>query len=155
MHIRPDFFNSVAFLCIQTEEDGKSIRKPHGSTFLIDLPDEKNKNIYWPYFVTARHCIEDAETEDIWIRLNKKDIGFEDLLTKKDKWTTHHNADVAIIPLWSVDKSSAPLKITAISTNYFVDSKYHYNGPWTDIQPHHKLENPFVGKGGCPCRFSG
>jgi hypothetical protein len=153
MHIRPEFFDSVAFLCIQTEEDGRSIRKPCGSAFLIELPDEKDKDTYWPYFVTARHCIEGAEAEDIWIRLNRVDKGFEDLLTKRDKWITHDDADVAIIPLWNVAKGSATTKITAISTDYFVNSKYRYGGPWTDLQPHYTLENPFKEKGGCPIQI--
>lgn len=154
MHIRPDFFDSVAFLCtLAKQEDGKSVVKPCGSTFFIELPDEKDRDTYWPYFVTARHCIEWAEGENIWIRLNTVDKGFEDLLTKKNKWFIHDGADVAIIPFGNVDRGSDTKRITAISTNFFVSSQFRYAGPFTDLQPHFRLINPFAKEGGIPIQI--
>jgi len=154
MHIRPEFFNSVGFLCTLVEgKDGGSIKKPCGSTFFIELPDEKDKDTYWPYFVTARHCIEWAKGENIWIRLNTVDKGFEDLLTKKDKWFIHDSADVAIIPFGKVDKGSDTKKITAISTDFFINSQFRYAGPFTDLQPHFRLVNPFANEGGIPIQI--
>jgi hypothetical protein len=152
MRIRPEFQNSVAFLCVQEKDKTTSelVKKPHGTTFLIELQDEKDKSICWQYFVTARHCIELADAEDIWIRLNRKGTGFEDLLTKKNKWVMHLKADVAIIPAHSLDKrwQSIDLDMSPISTEFFVSSDCRYHGPFTDLFPHYKIANPFANKDG-------
>jgi len=142
MHIRSEYMRSVAFLCI---EDKAGIRKPVATAFRVSLQDSEVLSIHWPYFVTARHCIENVPTNEIWVRINKKTQGFFDFRTKQNDWLIHESADVAILLATLSRDVFEQLDIGAIPTEYFVTDKYRYAGPWL---PKIVAANPFEEEGG-------
>lgn len=68
MLVLPKHQRSVVFLTVDEKIDGKNVRVPTGSAFLVVFPED---SVQWTYVVTARHCIEDASSDDIYIRLNQ------------------------------------------------------------------------------------
>ena len=142
MHIRAEYMKSVAFLCI---EDENGFRQPKATTFRISLQDSVVPTLQWPYFVTARHCIENAPTNEIWVRINKKAQGFVDFKTRQDDWLIHESADVAILLATLSEEVFEQVDISAITTDYFVTSEYRYAGPWL---PSVIAANPFEKDGG-------
>ena len=99
MLVKPFYQRSVAFLCTD-DRDGK--RNPRGTTFLISLTDDADRSFCNYYFVTVRHCIEWSTSDDIWIRVNQKDVGYIDIPTQRSDWYLHDHADVALTPAVTV-----------------------------------------------------
>ena len=142
MHVRSECMRSVAFLCL---EDRDGTRKPVATAFRVVLQDSEMPSMCWPYFVTARHCIEDIPTNEIWVRINKKTHGFVDFKTKQDDWLVHESADVAILLATLSGDVFEQLDIDAIPIESFVTDRYRYAGPWLPaIAP----ANPFLEEGG-------
>jgi hypothetical protein len=101
--------------------------------------------MHWPYFVTARHCIENVPSDEIFVRINKKTQGFFDFKTRRDDWLIHESADVAILLATLSQDVFAQLDIGAIPIEYFVTNQYRYAGPWF---PTIVAANPFEKEGG-------
>jgi hypothetical protein len=89
------FLDCTVFLCRQT----KTLRDPFATAFFVDWTDAKG--LGWRYVVTARHCIEDVPSQEIFVRVNygvgHEITGFRDIPTRKDDWFTHDRADVAMM----------------------------------------------------------
>jgi hypothetical protein len=142
MHVRSEYMRSVAFLCV---EGRYGIRKPVATAFRVSLQDSEVPSIHWPYFVTARHCIENVPTDEIWVRINKTAQGFVDFKTERNDWLIHESADVAILLATLSRDVFDQLDIGAIPLEYFVTDKYRYAGPWV---PTIVAANPFEKEGG-------
>jgi hypothetical protein len=142
MHVRAEYMRSVVFLCV---ENRAGIRRPIATAFRISLQDSEIPSMHWPYFVTARHCVENVPTNEIWVRINTKTRGFLDFRTRPDDWLIHESADVAILLATLSREIFEQLDISAISTEYFVTDKYRYAGPWL---PSIVAKSPFEKEGG-------
>jgi hypothetical protein len=117
---------SVAFLCIDINVDGIVRRTPVGTAFRIGFTDEERSDQIWPYFVTARHCIEESSQDTIYVRINNEyrgELGYVDIPTRRDEWLIHGGADVAAIflPLPSSERKGITYKITFVPLEVFVD----------------------------------
>lgn len=137
--IKDHDMNSVLLICTDKEVAGKTRRVPEATAFFISIPDEKDSAQNWYYAVTARYVIQDSSSEDLYLRINMTSGKFEDILTKKEDWYNHDDADVAIIPLESLED----LLISVIPTVSFIHADFRYKGP--------PLSDEFVQKvGGVP-----
>lgn len=106
--IPPEIKQVVAF--IYTKATNKQQEKPIGTGFLVGIQPEDNKEISYPYLVTAKHVITDSKTKkllsEISIRLNKKAGGTETVVIplinsgpQKNVFThTDTSIDIAVIP---------------------------------------------------------
>jgi hypothetical protein len=105
MTVHEGFRASAAFISRTSyrEGDGHSV-SPVGTTFFInfDLEDRRYsmQRPYVVYAVTAKHVITGfAEEEPIYILLNKREGGYEEVVTYRRDWTLHHTTDVAAYQL--------------------------------------------------------
>ena len=96
----------VAFLCAKSG----STYKPFATAFLIALNEEPRANGIgpWFYLVTARHCVEDITSKEIFIRLNASSGALQHERTLVDDWFCHDDADVAAIPYNSSVLAAVP-----------------------------------------------
>ena len=86
--------------------DSKAVNCPQKwgnfSAFIVSVPFQDplaEKALL--YLVTARHVIEAAEGENIWVRANMQDGSSNMVETKKSLWLTHptdNSVDVAVLP---------------------------------------------------------
>jgi hypothetical protein len=110
------FLDCVAFLCV---EDKWHTIKPRGTAFLVSIPDSDIAGVEYRYLITARHNLEEAKTDQIFVRANTI-AGFEDFCTDRNEWYTHDNADVAAIPFHKAEHlKSIPLSV-------FVGAEFFY-----------------------------
>ena len=128
MHPNVDssYSDCIAFVCTerQTGPNQRSIR-PVATGFFVGLWEDEIKT-YWDYAVTARHVVEDSTSEEIFLRVNKKSGGTQDLKTNKGDWFIHD--DAALIPLPRPDNAQ-DLKLSVIPTSVLIHKDHRYRGP--------------------------
>lgn len=116
----------VAFLAVDIEqEDGSLKRIPGGTAFQVLLIDDDGKGA-WPYFVTARHNIENSSQDKIYVRVNndyRSESGYVDAETRRDQWIKHDTADVAILSLHHLPpaRQGVGVKIAGVDLKAFID----------------------------------
>jgi Trypsin-like peptidase domain len=87
LRLPSDRFRTVVFLV----DDGVP-RIPRATGFFVGTTED---GVICPYVVTARHCVEETEGREFFIRINSGDQ-YEDLSTRADDWFLHDSADVAL-----------------------------------------------------------
>jgi hypothetical protein len=133
LKIPSDFLKTVAFLCRRRVIKGEAIIEPFATAFFVLVPDRLDsgpnwtKEKAWPYVVTARHCIEEIPTENIYVRVNTTSGGFVDKLTKKDDWWRHDSADVAAIIFDISDSDRWEYRYTATTFPVFIGADYKFH----------------------------
>ena len=115
MEIQPMFMECVAFLC--AEHKGRA----GGTAFFVEVEEGRKS---WTYLVTALHNLHEVQGQEIFVRVNThpgvSDLGFDDVLTRKDDWFKHDKADVATI-LSPIDRSKFALQ--QIPLDLFIDKR--------------------------------
>lgn len=114
VRIPPAFAQCTAFLT----EERKG--RPSGTAFFAEL--EQSDRV-WTYLVTARHCLEESASRELYVRVNTQ-TGFDDLPTSKDDWFMHDSADVAVLPS-PVDRKRYP--IMEIPLDLAIDKQYRFD----------------------------
>ncbi len=121
MRIDEFFLECAVFLCRQT----KTLRDPFATAFFVDWTDANGFG--WRYVVTARHCIEDVPTHEIFVRVNygvaREITGYRDIPTRKDDWFKHDSADVAMM---RYDHQDDLLKFHSVPFGTFIDGEYRF-----------------------------
>lgn len=118
MRIPPLFADCVAFLC----EQKKGV--PGGTAFFVELEEP---DYSWTYLVTALHCLDEIEGQDVYVRVNTlptSSPGFEDISTRKDDWLRHDQADVAAI-ISPIDQTRFPFQ--QIPMDLSIDAQYRFD----------------------------
>jgi hypothetical protein len=99
MRIRDEILNTVAFLCVPVAGDSGQKWKYGGTGFFVGIENEINPKLQHPYFVTARHCVREAEKiGQLHIRMNRHD-GKADPLPVSGPWMLPDDPsiDIAVI----------------------------------------------------------
>lgn len=128
----------VIFLSVHSG-DGRA-QMPRATAFLATIPIEgSDPEIPVAYFVTARHCLEQARAEGhdtIYLRLNLSESQrFEEFPTRIDDWFTADHADVAAVPfvpaLQDPARDFREFDIVGYQSERFVGPapQYMYSGP--------------------------
>lgn len=100
VQILPEYVESVAFLC---DRDRQNRNIPAGTAFFVEIDDDTGKRgSPWVYLVTSAHSLDFIQGEEVIVRISTlprlgTSSGFEDVVTRKEEWTTHKMADVAVI----------------------------------------------------------
>lgn len=140
----PQFLRCVAFICEpELGSNGLVENVPKGTTFFVRWPDEANPSQKWSYVVTARHCIEEPASHELFLRVNTHTpdavtgLSYKDIATKKDDWYKHDAADVATVIFTdddeNVDFAMFPSELF-INENYaFVPNVQIYGKDFTDF----------------------
>ena len=101
MRVPDEVRQCTVFLAAQVSSN-RAHRKFIGTAFIVSVPFQDplaEKALL--YLVTARHVIEAAEGENIWVRANMQDGSSNMVETKKSLWLTHptdNSVDVAVLP---------------------------------------------------------
>jgi hypothetical protein len=138
LRVQSHFLEATVFICAETVSNGRTIRRPIGTGFFVEIPDELDRSATWNYVVTARHCVEDLpnkhpdEDRAIWVRINTTAGVYKDIETKKSQWFKHGSADVATILLEY--RMEDCLDFKSIALHWFVDGdhKFRPQGPEFD-----------------------
>jgi hypothetical protein len=147
----------VVYLCQdrRDEESGELVRRPVATAFCAAIQSPEGSVV--PYFVTARHVIEEAAAEDAWgadgslyIRWNRVDGGFEDAETRLGDWWLSETADVAAIRVRRQGKATEVF-LQPIYPTMFIDSQYRF----TDTSPNLPLTQEAVDAGQVPTVSTG
>jgi hypothetical protein len=104
MTVHEGFRASAAFISSTSCHDGRNPIIPVGTTFLVnfDLEDRRQSFLrsYVVYAITAKHVIAAfAETDPIYVVLNKNNGGYVEIVSHKRDWTFHVTTDVAAYQL--------------------------------------------------------
>jgi len=140
MNIPSGDLNCVAFVLTERLVEGSLKKIPGATAFFVHVPSRPQSNVSWVYLVTARHVIEDADSDVIHIRVNKTKEGFHEFPTTRDQWLTHDTADVAAILFQPAQDEARDLGHRTIPLDIFVSGgpDYKYEG------------SPFGQAGGLP-----
>jgi hypothetical protein len=136
LRIPPEVLDSVAFLCIRKDRNGRTENVPGGTAFFVSTSDREASlrnatddewaaGKTWTYVVTARHCIEETTHQTIYVRINTKEK-FKDIPTSKDDWFKHDDADVAAILLPPGTLDVHHLVLEPVSLHTFVTRDYMF-----------------------------
>jgi hypothetical protein len=130
VRVGDDYLNTVVFLCIEEQMDDGVFRPvPKATAFFVLVPE---RGAHYFYVVTARHCIEEAGRDPIFIRVNRADEGYEDIPSNRTDWYIHDAADVAAIPFAPHDLTS--LKTSFVPLFQFVDADHRFRGRETAFE---------------------
>jgi hypothetical protein len=80
VRVTEHFFGCISFLCV--EDPGEDSLTPKGAAFAVSVPDSDRPDAVHCYLITARHNLELAQTDRIFVRVNT-DEGFREILTGK------------------------------------------------------------------------
>jgi len=126
----PQFLRCVAFLCeAELGANGAVENIPTGTAFFVRWPDEINPSQKWSYIVTARHCIEEPASQDLFLRVNTHasdaatGLGYKDIATKKLDWHTHDSADVAAMLFADEDEN---VDFAMFPSELFINKDYAF-----------------------------
>lgn len=123
MRVDPKFLKSVAFIC----EDGpKGRHVPIATCFFVAV--RGNPGHSFMYAVTARHVVEDALGDQLYIRGNRKAGKSHDIPTSRLSWQTSKTADVAAIRMEIPTVTREDLDFAMTRLEQFVDADYRYRG---------------------------
>lgn len=125
--MREDFQKSVVFICLDRFQDGVVRRTPVATGFVVGMPIPERPGYGWVYLVTARHMIEEAESDQIFVRANRTTEGYMDLPTSRDDWYLSDDADVAAIALRPTDEN-AGLGLSYIPFELLIPDDYRFYG---------------------------
>ena len=139
MLILPNHEKAVVFLCVDRQIEDNVRRVPVSTGFLVNFPEN---SIQWTYVITARHAIEDAESDAIYIRLNMKGPGVIELRTQREDWYTHPEADVAAVLFSPTESQTKELDLGYVHANEFI----HHGRYWGSKLP----QNMITSMGGFP-----
>lgn len=151
-----DNMRSVAFLTVdEPGEDGIIRRIPKATAFFVGVQVENTPHRV-DYFVTARHCIDQAgANRKLFIRFNTKTTGFVEVETNTDDWFQSDTDDVAVIlgkpgGLAALGLSPREIDGSSVGISAFVGADYWWRGEapeigWVQIQPSVGNEVYFVG----------
>lgn len=120
--------SSVVFLCVDEQgEDGVVRPVPRATGFFVGVREEGGSGIL-PYVVTARHCVEEAGRDPLYIRVNRIATvgGYEDIPTSRADWYTHDEWDVALIPFVAPKEEARRLRMSMVPLEQFVDADYRF-----------------------------
>jgi hypothetical protein len=100
MRLPDEILECVGFIGVQVVGDGVSDIKLGGTGFFVSLPSKASDNVAYVYFVTAKHCIAEAERlGKIFIRLNTVNGEYE-YIPVRDGWLYPEDpsVDLAVLP---------------------------------------------------------
>lgn len=120
--IPEDTFETVAFVCQETERDGVVEHRPIGTAFVVSVPSDTSPSLSSDYFITARHVVENLASNTLYLRINTVDGHCEDIPTACHDWTIHDDADVATILFNPPSGKRSQLNVRRIPTSHFVTS---------------------------------
>lgn len=123
---------AVAFILEERDINGARRKVPVGTAFFVEVPE--SSDLSWYYLATARHIIEDTESETLYVRANKKEDagGNNEWSTRTTDWFIDNDADVAII-LCDLGKAEG-LDVIAWPLDQFVGADYRYHAQPFDQQ---------------------
>lgn len=141
MLVKLGFQKSVVFLCEDRfNDDTMTVRRtPVASGFLVGLEGEQEDD-GWVYLVTARHIVEDGGAQELIVRMNRKDQGYEDFPTERDSWFISHDDDVAALPFLPSQTLIDELDFAVISSGLFIADDYRFHGNLSPINPPMSIE---------------
>lgn len=97
---------------------------PAATGFFVAVP--LNEELFVPYVITARHVLDKSRPYgNLYVRINRKEGGFEDFEAPQDEWTTHLPTDVAVCRVAiSIDDFDllAP-QLNVLATDEYVQSR--------------------------------
>jgi hypothetical protein len=108
VRVTEHFLGCISFLCIEDPREERL--RPAGTAFAVSVPDPIRPAAAQCYLVTARHNLELALTDRIFVRVNT-DEGVRDILTDRSDWQKHHSADVACLLLKEEYPEQIPLNV--------------------------------------------
>lgn len=117
VRVTDHFLGCIAFLCVEDRERNRL--EPRGTAFAVSVPDRDIPEVEHCYLVTARHNLEAAQTDRIFVRINAEN-GFRDILTDRTGWQTHDSADVAALLFQEEQLERIPLSV-------FVGEEFPYH----------------------------
>jgi hypothetical protein len=117
VRVTDHFLGCIAFLCVEDPERNRL--EPRGTAFAVSVPDRDIPEVEHCYLVTARHNLEAAQTDRMFVRINTEN-GFRDILTDRTEWQTHDSADVAALSFQEEQLERIPLSV-------FVGAEFPYH----------------------------
>jgi len=133
VRISDDHLKSVVFICIDGVDDaGVRVHTPGGTGFMVAVDASPGRAII--YVTTARHVIEEAGRDPVYIRVNKETGGYYDIPTMRTYWYTSDTADVAAIRLDLETVIREGLVLRALPVSCFVDVDFRYRGPPLNVE---------------------
>lgn len=100
MRVPDELLECVCFLAVKVRENGTEVYKYGGTGFFVQVPSEEPNGGYYIYFITARHCVKDAqEYGTLYLRANTRDGGAR-VYEVKRQWLYPNDpaSDVAVMP---------------------------------------------------------
>ena len=116
VRVTDHFLGCIAFICV--EDPGQNRPEPRGTAFAVSVSDSDRPDVAHCYLITARHNLELAQTDRIFVRVNTEG-GFRDILTDRSQWQKHDSADVACLLFGGEQLEQIPL-------SYFVGADFPY-----------------------------
>ena len=108
----------VCFICVEKQQpDGTSLRVPHATAFLTVI---KGSPHWTGYVVTAKHNLEAAGNQPLYLRFNSE-ARLPDVETYRDEWFRHDDADVAII---RIQWRSGAHRLQQVAPEQFIGADY-------------------------------
>src|SRR5713226_9588858 len=140
MQISGGFLECAVFLSSRNR-NGKI--EPHGTGFVVSVPDETDPQTRPEYVVTSRHCVDEVPGQ-VFVRFNtfftalldagiameegsQPLPGYCDVPTNKNDWLTHDTADVAAILLPKMVEH--PIHSGSLEIETFVSRDYRFRPP--------------------------
>jgi hypothetical protein len=98
MRVADDILDCICYLSVK---DKSQSYKHGGTAFLLGVPIEGNKDLNFPYLVTAKHCVERAkEYGNLFVRLNSETGEAVYVETNTADWiySEDESEDAAVLP---------------------------------------------------------
>ncbi|WP_028061166.1 serine protease family protein [Candidatus Solirubrobacter pratensis] len=141
MKIHESQIASVAFLCTDHQgDDGPVHPQPRATGFFVSVLEPRDgvlrvgEEVGMGYVATARHNIEEAGADPLYIRVNRSSgDGYEDIPTSREDWYSHDTADVALL---AFVRPEVDLRMSFVPTTQFVDAEHRFWGrrsPWEQV----------------------
>lgn len=145
VQIAENQLRAVVYLLVDRFSDhGELVREPIGTGFFTAIPLGNGRAT--PYVVTARHVIERAERDEIFVRWNTAD-GPEDSGTTKSDWFVSEEDDVALIQARRPSPNLPNINVSAVNPRTFITAAYRYEGPPMTEEFVKQGQTPEVGAG--------
>lgn len=123
MRVDPQFLNGVVFLCVDGQH-GEHV--PIATGFFVSVPASPGYS--YLYAVTARHVVEDADGDVLYVRANTKLGTTEDIPTSRLQWETSKVADVAAIRMDVPTVTRLQLDFSLTRLSSMVDADFRHRG---------------------------
>jgi len=113
VRVTDHFLGCIAFICV--EDPGQNRPEPRGTAFAVSVSESDRPDVAHCYLITARHNLELAQSDRIFVRVNTEG-GFRDILTDRSQWQKHDSADVACLLFGGEQLDQIPLPISSART---------------------------------------